>query len=366
MRKYSAAALAVLIALYSPAASASPFATRVIAYDPAPGQRVQDAAFNTPARALGAPVGGGLSTPDNSKVVTLGGFGGSITLGFDHPIYANRHNPFGMDFIVYGNGLYVDGNPRTRYAECGVIEVSKDVNGNGLADDPWYVVPGSHLPAGVPLSRTSKVYDAGLLTSTWVPPGRSGMWTVSAYQLGGPPFSGGPILSNADPVVEAVWGYADLMPTLLLGDTNADDEVDNPAATPEAFYTRPDDPHAVGVTPGSGGGSAISIRWAVNPTTGLAPVPALVRIDFVRITTAVDLANPLIGEASTEVAAVADAAPVYTADWNGDGRVSVQDVFDFLADWFARAGEAGGGDFNNSGATTVQDVFDFLGAWFAG
>ncbi len=48
-------------------------------------------------------------------------------------------------------------------------------------------------------------------------------------------------------------------------------------------------------------------------------------------------------------------------DWNCDHQVQVQDIFDFLADWFA-----GGGDFNADGTTAVQDIFDFLNAWFAG
>ena len=48
-------------------------------------------------------------------------------------------------------------------------------------------------------------------------------------------------------------------------------------------------------------------------------------------------------------------------DWNCDHQVQVQDIFDFLADWFS-----GNGDFNADGATAVQDIFDFLSAWFAG
>ena len=51
------------------------------------------------------------------------------------------------------------------------------------------------------------------------------------------------------------------------------------------------------------------------------------------------------------------------SDFNGDGAVTVQDIFDFLAAWFAHSPSA---DFNNSGTVTVQDIFDFLSAWFAG
>jgi hypothetical protein len=52
-----------------------------------------------------------------------------------------------------------------------------------------------------------------------------------------------------------------------------------------------------------------------------------------------------------------------TADHNCSGTVSVQDIFDFLADYFAANSAA---DVNGSGAITVQDIFDFLAAYFAG
>ena len=51
------------------------------------------------------------------------------------------------------------------------------------------------------------------------------------------------------------------------------------------------------------------------------------------------------------------------ADFNGVGGLTVQDVFDFLAAFFAMDPRA---DFNGVGGVTVQDVFDFLTAWFTG
>lgn len=52
------------------------------------------------------------------------------------------------------------------------------------------------------------------------------------------------------------------------------------------------------------------------------------------------------------------------ADYNGAGGVTIQDVFDFLTDWFAGNSAA---DFNLSGGVpTIQDIFDFLTEWFAG
>jgi len=51
------------------------------------------------------------------------------------------------------------------------------------------------------------------------------------------------------------------------------------------------------------------------------------------------------------------------ADFDCSGSVSVQDLFGFLAAWFAQDSRA---DFNGTGGVTVQDLFDYLAAWFAG
>lgn len=51
------------------------------------------------------------------------------------------------------------------------------------------------------------------------------------------------------------------------------------------------------------------------------------------------------------------------ADFNGVNGVEVQDIFDFLAAWFAGDARA---NFNGANGIEVQDIFDFLAAWFAG
>lgn len=346
---------------------ASDFATRIINYAPAPGQNVRASAYNDPARALDAPGGnGGLLAADNSKVVTLGGFGGTITLGFDHPVWRNRFNPRACDFIIYGNAFYVSGDPLRRFAECAVVEISRDDNANGLADDAWYLIPGSHLAHPYPTSTQS--WDTASLNPNWVPIGREGTaWSTTAYTLSGPPFSAGHTLinTNAD-TAEQVWGYADIMPTMILGDEDGDGlpEDNNPILDPARFYTRPDDPLTVGVSPHSGGGTSFRIAWAVHPVTGQ---PAnLDRIDFVRITNAVHFLHPTLGEVSTEISGVADVRPVYSADWNVSGGITIDDLFLYFADYFGGSGEGGGADFNNSGSTTIDDLFLFINAWFAG
>jgi hypothetical protein len=54
---------------------------------------------------------------------------------------------------------------------------------------------------------------------------------------------------------------------------------------------------------------------------------------------------------------------IKTADFNGNGVRSVQDIFDFLAAYFSHDPRA---DFNASGVISVQDIFDFLAAYFSG
>lgn len=51
------------------------------------------------------------------------------------------------------------------------------------------------------------------------------------------------------------------------------------------------------------------------------------------------------------------------ADFNTSGTVTVQDIFEFLADYFAGNSPA---DFNHSCTLTVQDIFTYLAAYFAG
>lgn len=362
MRSSVAAPAAFVIASALPGvcAAQSPFATRVIEYTPSPGQNTANPLFNDPSRAVGPPVGGGTVGANNTKVVTLGGFGGSITLGFDHSIL-NRPptgtNPAGADFIVFGNSFWAGGNPDLRWAEPGVIEVSRDDNGNGLADDAWHVIRGTHLPAS-PQDAVATVELAGGVQRT-------------GYLLSDPLFLGVVLSNPAAGGVQGVYGYADCSPTLALGDLDGDNLPDRPDIDPAWQYTLPSDPRRTDSAPFSGGGDAVDIAWAVAPD---GTPSGLDRIDFIRIRTGVHAARNVLGEVSTEVCGIAEVRSRRRADIGGagglvgpDGTLDSNDFIAFIDLFFrqSRAADVGvaGGQPGSDGAFDNNDFIVMI-SWF--
>jgi len=72
----------------------------------------------------------------------------------------------------------------------------------------------------------------------------------------------------------------------------------------------------------------------------------------------IEIANSTTGCAGVRTQIVASKL---RSDWNASGASSVQDLFDFLADYFQSRG-----DYTGDGETTVGDLFSFLRDWFAG
>ncbi len=242
--------------------------------------------------------------------------------------------------------------PNRRWGEAGVIEIALDANDNGLADDPWYVILGSSLPSPP---------ATALRTMTWPDAPDTSGYELPADFAPPPPFF---LINNFD-AAEAHAGYADLSPTLRLGDYSGafgqpgdnalDDPEDDPAVDPGAFYTHPDDPGIVGIDPGAPGGDAFDIAWAIDPDTG-APA-ALPGFDFIRVRTAVHASLGPLGEVSTEIDAVADVRA--TGDFNGDDRVDSEDLAALLAAW----GGSGRFDLNRNGSVDAGDLAVVLANW---
>jgi hypothetical protein len=83
------------------------FASSVIDYNPGTGFA---AGYTNASAALGAPSSGGSATPFSppfakSQLVSIGA-NGSLTLRFDSPVINNPSNPFGLDFLVFGNTFF--------------------------------------------------------------------------------------------------------------------------------------------------------------------------------------------------------------------------------------------------------------------
>lgn len=122
----------------------SPFISRVYDYCPAPGQFVNE----MPKYKEGDTCADMLQKAEesisgtNDIMISLGGFGGYVTFGFDHTVI---NEPGQYDFRIWGNSFYELTDPTRKggSAEPGIVMVSYDENCNGLPDDPWYELAGS-------------------------------------------------------------------------------------------------------------------------------------------------------------------------------------------------------------------------------
>lgn len=125
----------------------SAYISKVFDYRPAPGQFVN----KLPEYAEGdthedmVRKAGEWLIGEDAYMITLGGWGGYITLGFDHTIV---NIPGKRDFRINGNAFGAaagrPGAPFGGSCEPGIIMVAYDKNKNGKPDDDeWYEIKGS-------------------------------------------------------------------------------------------------------------------------------------------------------------------------------------------------------------------------------
>ena len=140
-----------------------PWLSRVYEYRPAPGQFIN----TLPVSRVGEPVDSVLARCHRSicghvdtvsvtfhgevitrvdtvwaeSMISLGGYGGYVIVGFDHPV-VNMHT---YDFEIQGNAFVSDRESRGGSSEPGIVMVGVDMNGNGVPDDgdAWYELAGS-------------------------------------------------------------------------------------------------------------------------------------------------------------------------------------------------------------------------------
>lgn len=119
--------------------------TKVFEYFPAPGQFTNELPMWKQGDSAKQMADYALAALGKEDMISLGGFGGYVVMGFDHTI---KNVPGEYSFVVLGNAF-------NQFAEPGVISVSVDANKNGLPDDEWYEIAGSEYNS----SKTVKNYQ---------------------------------------------------------------------------------------------------------------------------------------------------------------------------------------------------------------
>ena len=106
----------------------------------------------------------------------------------------------------------------------------------------------------------------------------------------------------------------------------------------------------------SGGGAGVCCRGATC-STGLPQIAC---------TTSGGTAGAHFASGSACNSGALSNSPCCYADYNKVSGITVQDIFDFLNDWFAGSPYARVGGDGSAGPLAVQNIFDFLTNWFNG
>lgn len=281
----------------------SPYITRVHEYRPAPGQFVNE----LPEYSEGDTEESMRQKAEDclaynaGTMVTLGGYGGYIVVGFDHTI-VNR--PGEYDFKVLGNAFYSTGaaGGSGGSSEPGIVMVSADVNGNGIPDDAWYELAGSEYQKPSTIKNYEITYYRPDEAKTPVP-GTDPSITDSTYVRWTDNQGGEGYLSKLTYHKQAYYPQWLSGETLSfrgtrLADNAVDESGDGSYYVLYAYDWGYADNH-----PNDSEKSNFKIDWAVD-TEG-NPVH-LQGIDFIKIYTGVNQFNGWLGECSTEVAGVTD------------------------------------------------------------
>ena len=247
----------------------SPYISRVYEYVPAMGQFVNmlpKYAEGDDAESMCRKCEASIAN-NAQKVISLGGWGGYITFGFDHPV----QNGEGRDIQILGNAFYAAGSTEYGSSEPGIVLVSRDINKNGLPDDTWYELKGCLYDDPATNHAYTRTYTrAGdTIRNKFHQQPYYPQW-IEADEL---TFTGALLPSQSEVISGVVsqrildFGYVDNKP-------NTDIE-----------------------------GTSFDISWAVDAEG--KPVN-LTEVDFIRVYNAVDETFDNIGELSTEIAGAID------------------------------------------------------------
>ena len=392
MKKLRIAALALLGVTVASMWANHPWLTRVYEYRPAPGQFIN----TMPVARVGEPVDsvlarcraaicGYVDTVTNiihgqtitridtvwaQSMISLGGYGGYVIVGFDHPV-VNMHT---YDFEIQGNAFVSDRESGGGSSEPGIVMVGVDMDGDGVPSDgdKWYELAGSeynhpktqhdyeitYYRPNEGKQRTPSRVDPFLNDTTYIrwtsndinPDSTSGYMSRNTYHnqpywplwLQGEEtmtFTGAKLRCNAVDLggnegnsyyVQYFfdWGYVDNLPNYS-------------PLMPEALHN-----------PG------FKIDWAVDEQGRHVN---LTHIDFIKVYNAMNQYCGWTGETSTEVAAGIDYHPdaevpqFVPADVNRDGEVNIADV-NAVIDAILNDSMPPNADVNQDGEVNIADV----------
>ena len=285
--------------------------TSVVSYLP-----IGQFANNSEWGYLGTKFVGSNKTAPETTGVSLGAFGGFIEFYFENGIEDKATNPYGVDFVIYGNAF--NGNP-----EAGAVQVSVD-------GTTWYELAGSNyyksnFTANDPANGFSKFYTGTLrntsviytkgssrvtaklgslnaadccpaawfpLTTNFTafendPTGGATCDSRVSVNLSGNTltFTGVTAIADSDTTADYAFGYADVTPN---GSPSEYGEAVNP-------YT----PYTSDKT----GGDGFDLAWAVDIATGEPVNLSGQKVKYVRVYSAV-LDFGRFGETSPEITGI--------------------------------------------------------------
>jgi hypothetical protein len=273
------------------------------------------------------------------EVVSLGD-GGAITLAFAHPVQDDAENPYGLDFIVFGNASqalgidqsWANGDPRSVTvrasggSEPGIVSVSQDgvtwysftSDPNFMDDDPSFIKLSSDAESG-PFAdgfapTLGRVYDPCYVDVSLG--GWNGWWAEPTNptlpldpSLSYASFDGMSVARIAETYGDSAGGVGYDLARLEL-------PVDPDTGLKWFQYVRIDD--------APGGGSVevdavadVSCPGDYKHTEPIGDLNGDYRVDQ----DDVSIVEGFLGQAITD-----PSDPAATADLNGDGNVDVQDL----------------------------------------
>lgn len=303
----------------------------IYAFLPAPGQFTNE----------GVTAGGWGDAYDNAgnlkansaTGMSLGFFGGYAVYKFDEPVVNASENPYGVDFIVYGNAFWGNSEPgciqvsqdgskwydiagSLYYTENSVKNFSLTYQNPNVAEDAGITAAASNQGTLAAVTYTGS--ESGTITTntfhnhSWFPlnanyfsarNGNAALDRVDDFDFASRTVSNGVTdtltlsgvkLSNVSTSNTASYGfgYCDVHPNKTLGG--------GVAYNPYQSFSSSADFNSK--TEGSSGGDPIDISWAVNEYGTPVDLPS---IQYVRIYTGAAQMNGVFGEISTEACGVA-------------------------------------------------------------